>query len=269
MPHVHPIPVPKVLCISGHDPGGGAGIQADIETVAALGGHALSVITALTVQDTVGLRRAVAVDAQLLAEQLDCLMEDGLVQAVKIGLIGSAEQLPVIARVLDRARVPVVCDPVLHSGGGQDFTSSTFVDDMRRLLFPRVTLMTPNAAEARRLVPGAATLDDCGQALLACGSGHVLVTGGDEASTEVINAWYAPGAVPQRFRWRREPLTFHGAGCTLAAAIAVRLAQGLGMEAALGQAQAWTQACLASSIETGRGRPLPLRRAPLAITARS
>ena len=181
-----------VLCLSGHDPGGGAGLQADIETLAAHGVHALGVITALTVQDSHNVRRVIATDPALLDEQLDMLLADVQPDAVKLGLLGAIDQLSVIVRHLARLAVPVVCDPVLRAGGGTDLVAIDYPAELRRRLLPHVTVLTPNASEARRLVPGAGgDLDACAAALLADGCQRVLITGGDEAGASVINHLHA------------------------------------------------------------------------------
>ncbi len=250
---------PLVLCLSGLDPSGGAGLQADIESVAALGGHALGVITALTAQDTRDVARVVATDPALLEQQLDLLLRDSPPQAFKLGLLGGAEQLPVILAALRRCPVPVVCDPVLRAGGGALLHGEAAAQTLRRELFAAVTVLTPNAAEARRLCPDSASLDDCGASLLEAGCGNVLITGGDEPGVSVVNTWYAPGQPPRRYTWPRLPETFHGAGCTLAAAIAALLARGLPVEAALLQAQEWTQQTLQNALRIGQGRPIPGR----------
>ncbi len=252
---------PLVLCLSGLDPSGGAGLQADIESVAALGGHALGVVTALTAQDTRDVTRVVATDPALLEQQIDLLLRDSPPQAIKLGLLGGAEQLPVIVATIRRCPVPVVCDPVLRAGGGALLHDETAAQTLRRELFAAVTVLTPNAAEARRLCPGSASLDACGASLLEAGCGHVLITGGDEPGASVVNTWYAPGQAPHRYTWPRLPETFHGAGCTLAAAIAALLARGLPVGAALQQAQEWTQGTLRQALRVGQGRRIPGRRA--------
>lgn len=251
--------LPAVLCLSGLDPSGGAGLQADIETVAALGGHALGLVTALTVQDSRNVASVHPVDSALLAAQLELLLADCKPGAVKLGLLGSVEQLPMILTAARTCGAPLVCDPVLRAGGGAILLGDEAAAALRRELLPAVTVLTPNAAEARALCPGARSLDDCGAALLAGGCAHVLITGGDEPGAEVINTWYAPGHEPRRYAWPRLPETFHGAGCTLAAAIAVLLAQGLTMESALEQAQRWTQQSLERAFAVGRGRRIPGR----------
>lgn len=249
----------RILCIAGLDPCGGAGLQADIETVAALGGHALGIVSALTVQDSRDVGRVQAVDADLLAEQLRVLVADCRPDAVKLGLIGDVVQLPRIVAVLSALAVPVVCDPVLRAGGGRDLVTETYPQALRRVLLPQVSVLTPNAAEARRLVPEAGSLDDCAAALLADGCQRVLITGGDEPDVPVVNRSYASGGGVRRFEWPRLPETFHGAGCTLAAAIAARLGIGDDPDAAIEAGQRWTQAALARAFAVGGGRRIPGR----------
>lgn len=249
----------RVLCLSGLDPGGGAGLQADIETLQAHRVHALGLVTALTVQDSRNVARVVPTAPELLQAQLDCLLADTRPAAIKIGLIGSADQLPVLRAAIDRCAVPVVCDPVLRAGGGADLAGAGFEDALLRLLLPAVTVLTPNAAEARRLVPAAASLAACAEALLAAGCARVLITGGDEPGPTVVNTLYAAGRPPHRQEWPRLPETFHGAGCTLAAAIAARIARGDAIDAAIHGAQTWTQQALTGAFAVGTGRRIPAR----------
>lgn len=255
----HPPSRPVVLCLSGLDPSGGAGLQADIETIAALGGHALGVLTCLTVQDTRNVAAVVPTDPALLRRQLEVLLADCRPQAIKLGLVGGVEQLPVILEVIGHCRVPVVCDPVLRAGGGALLHDAAAVAALRERLLAGVTVLTPNAAEARRLCPGAADLDACGAELLAAGCARVLITGGDEPGEQVTNRVYAPGAAPRRWHWPRLPETFHGAGCTLASAVAALLARGDDIDTALGRAQAWTQDSLGRALAVGQGRRIPGR----------
>jgi hydroxymethylpyrimidine/phosphomethylpyrimidine kinase len=250
---------PLVLCLSGHDPGGGAGIQADIETIAALGGHALAVITAHTVQDTTNVARVVAADPGLLQAQLDALLADCTPRAVKVGLLGAAAQAGLVAATIRRVGVPAVLDPVLRAGGGAVLADAALVERLRHELLPLAAVVTPNVAEARRLAPGAHTVDDCGRALLDAGARHVLITGGDEPGDPVVNHWFAQGRAPRRYAWPRVPGRFHGAGCTLAAAIAARLADGRSATAAVEDAQAFTHRSLGRAFAPGRGRAIPGR----------
>lgn len=249
---------PVVLCLSGHDPTGGAGIQADIEAVASLGAHAATVITAHTVQDSQNVARSVAADAQLLREQLDALLNDLSIAVIKVGLLGDATQPALIAGIAQRIKVPLVLDPVLRAGGGADLASEALLGAMKSALMPVTTVLTPNASEARRLT-GLVELDACGAALLAAGCSNVLITGGDEPGEAVVNRWYAAGRTPRTYAWPRLPGSFHGAGCTLAAGLAALLATGLPLPQALADAQAYTQRCLAAATAPGHGRKFPRR----------
>jgi len=249
---------PAVLFLSGHDPGGGAGIQADLETAAALGGHGLSLITAHTVQDTRDVVAVRAPDLALLREQAALLLADVPVKAIKVGLLGAPEQVPFIVELIERTGAPAVVDPVLRAGGGAELASGALVEALKRAL-PRIEVLTPNAAEARRLVPQARDLDAAGAALVALGAKHVLITGGDEPGEAVVNRWYRRDGAPRAFSWPRLPGPFHGAGCTLAAAVATLLAQGSSVGAALADAQAFTQRALERGFAPGRGRRIPDR----------
>ena len=253
---------PTVLCLSGHDPGGGAGIQADIETVAALGGHALSLISAHTVQDTTDVTRVQAVDLALLREQAAVLLADVAPRAIKVGLLGSAAQAGFVSELARQTGAPVVLDPVLRAGGGAELAPAGLLDALAALL-PQVEVLTPNAAEARRLAPGAGDLDACGRELLRRGARNVLITGGDEseagAGESVVNRWFRGDGSPRAFAWPRLAGPFHGAGCTLASAIATLLARGESVGAALADAQAWVHQALQRGFRPGRGRPIPGR----------
>lgn len=253
-----------MLCISGHDPTGGAGIAADLESCAALGAHALTVISANTVQDTSDVRRVSTVPPILLAAQIEALAQDCAIAAIKIGLLGDAAQIAPITQIIRRLRVPVVLDPVLRAGGGKNLTSLHLQAALTAELLPLTDVLTPNAAEARLLAPRAQSLDACAQVLLASGCKNVLITGGDEPgapdSDDVINTWHRREHAPVEFRWPRITGGFHGAGCTLASAIAALLASGHDTAAALAQAQAFTQRALLAAVTIGQGRKIPLRR---------
>ncbi len=253
---------PLVLCLSGHDPVGGAGLQADIEAIAAQGAHAIGIITALTVQDTQNVRRVSATAPTLMAEQIACVLDDCNIAAIKLGLLGDAEQVETICAAVDRCSAPLVIDPVLRAGGGATLANTATTQALLEQLIPRATVITPNAAEARRLAPGLNTLDACADALLARGCEHVLITGGDEPTQTADNVWYTQNAAPRRFVWPRLPGPFHGAGCTLASALAARLALGEPIELALQSAQAYVHRCLAHAQRIGHGRLIPARLQP-------
>lgn len=250
---------PQVLCISGHDPTGGAGIHADIEACAAHHVHALTVIAANTVQDTSNVSRVLPVAPMLLAQQMDALLQDCRIDAVKIGLLGDAQQIPYLVEFLAALRVPIVMDPILRAGGGGNLVTQGLQLAMLEQLLPLVTVLTPNAAEARRLAPDCKNLSDAASVLLNRGCQNILITGGDEPDEMVTNTWHRRTHTAQAWHWPRLPGGFHGAGCTLAASIAAKLAGGAELQQALEDAQAYTHRCLARALTVGQGRPIPQR----------
>ncbi|HZP12097.1 MAG TPA: bifunctional hydroxymethylpyrimidine kinase/phosphomethylpyrimidine kinase [Nevskiaceae bacterium] len=252
---------PCVLCISGHDPSGGAGIQADIETCAALGAHALSVISAHTVQDTHDVQRVSAVAPILIAAQLSALIADAAPRAAKIGLLGDAAQIEVIAQQLRPLAIPTVMDPVLRAGGGRALVSTQLEAAMIDGLFPIVELLTPNAREARRLAREN-DLQRCGTALRDLGARNVLITGGDEPGERVVDWLFTARGDAIRLESARLPETFHGAGCTLASAIAAELALGRALVEAVERGRAFVDQALRRAFAVGTGRRIPRRPQP-------
>jgi hydroxymethylpyrimidine/phosphomethylpyrimidine kinase len=247
-----------ILAIGGHDPGGGAGIQADIEAIAANGGHAVTAITALTVQDTVNVSRVVPIEAELFRQTLATLDGDFTIDAIKIGLIGDVGIAEVIADFLDSHQdIPVVLDPVLAAGGGTEMSSRQLREFMLDRLLPYVALVTPNLPEAQRLT-GEKDAAGCASALLDKGAGAVFVTGGHDGGDTIINLWF-DGNSEQRFEWERLEGEFHGSGCTLASAVAVFLAREMPVKLALRLAQAFTHDALAKAEQLGRGQKIPRR----------
>ncbi len=252
---------PVVLCIAGHDPVGGAGIQADIETLASLGCHAATAISCLTVQDTLDVSRVAPVALGLLSAQIQAIRDDLPVAAVKIGLLGDPKIAAVAMAGLTGIGVPLVLDPVLAAGGGRDFSGGGLPRAIAALL-PQVSLLTPNRAEARRLT-GAQDADAAAQALLDAGCGAVLLTGADEATgDQVVNRLFRPGQPPQDYAWPRLPERYHGSGCTLASACAARLALGEDLMTAVQLAQEYTWQSLRHAHHPGRGQALPRRVRP-------
>jgi hydroxymethylpyrimidine/phosphomethylpyrimidine kinase len=250
--------LPVVLCLSGHDPSGGAGIQADIEAVRAQGAHPATVITALTVQDSRNAYAVVPLDPQEMLAQAELLLEDLPVAAIKLGMLGSAGHAVALASLLRRhPALPLVFDPVLRAGGGAALADQALVDAMLEQLLPLTFVLTPNAAEARALAH-AGSDGDCARWLLSRGARHVLVTGGDEPGDDVCNHLYGPAAT-RSWRWPRLPHRYHGSGCTLAAALAARLALGMDVEAAADAAQTYTWQTLAAAYAPGRGQHFPRR----------
>jgi hydroxymethylpyrimidine/phosphomethylpyrimidine kinase len=256
---------PIVLSFAASDPTGGAGLQADLLTLASMGCHPLSVVTALTVQDTRGVEGVLAIDAEWVSAQARTLLEDMPVAAFKLGVLGSAENAAAIAEVLaDYPAVPVILDPVLTSGRGDALADDALVQALRTLIVPQSTIVTPNSIEARRLAEDeledeALDLDDCAQRLLAMGCHYVLITGTHEIGTEVVNTLYADGGVVRTDRWPRLPGSYHGSGCTLASALAAALANGLDVAEAAHDAQEFTWQALANGFRPGMGQLLPDR----------
>jgi hydroxymethylpyrimidine/phosphomethylpyrimidine kinase len=247
-----PLPPPLVLSFAATDPTGGAGLQADVLTLAALGCHPLSVATAITVQDTHGVARVAALEAQLVAEQAARLLAELAVAAFKIGVVASAANAQAIAAVLAaHPRVPVVLDPVLASGRGDALADAATRDALREALVPRATVLTPNTLEARALGGVAACL--------ARGCRYVLVTGTHAETPEVVNTLHSAQGVEREDRWPRLPGSYHGSGCTLAAAIAARLAHGDPVPAAVRAAQDYTWRALERGFRPAGGQYLPVR----------
>jgi hydroxymethylpyrimidine/phosphomethylpyrimidine kinase len=251
---------PVVLSFAGHDPTGGAGLQADIEAFVSLGCHPTSVITTLTVQDTVDVKFVQPLEAGLVVQQARAVLEDLPVMAVKIGLLGSVEVVEAVHTVLtDYPRLPVVLDPVLASGGGTPMAEDEVTEALRALLLPQVTVLTPNGIEARRLAPEADSLDACAMALLECGADLVLITGGHEPTPDVVNRLYGNHRRLDTFSRARLPHDYHGSGCTLSSGIAALLAQGNEPRSAIHQAQEYAWNCLRHGRRLGMGQHLPNR----------
>ena len=249
-----------VLSFAASDPTGGAGIQADLLTIAALGCHPLSVITAITVQDTHGVERMLPIDAAWISAQAQRLLDDMPVAAFKAGVLGSAQNVRAVSEVIaQHAAVPFVVDPVLASGRGDPLAQDAAIEALRELILPQATMLTPNSLEARRLADGAADLAECARRLVDQGCEYVLITGTHEAGDEVVNTLYDASGVVRADRWPRLPASYHGSGCTLASAIAAELAKGLEPPEAAHAAQRFTWESLAAGFKPGGGQFLPNR----------
>ena len=249
----------NILVIGGHDPSGGAGIQADIESIAANGCHAVTVISTMTVQDTRNVFQMIPVQTSILRRQLDVLLNDMPVAAVKIGLIGNAENARLIARRLRRMpQIPVIVDPVLAAGGGSELATDALLQFYRNELLPLTTVFTPNLPEAQRLSEQV-EVDDCAFALLDKGAKNVLITGGHEQDKAVVNRLYDNSGKVEEWEWQIFEGEFHGSGCTLASAIAAFVARQIPLKLALRLAQAYTCDTLDKALQLGNGQLIPLR----------
>ena len=249
----------RVLSIAGSDSGGSAGIQADLKTIAALGGYGMTAITAITVQNTVGVRAIQALPAELLAQQIDAVAEDIGVDAVKIGMLHDVAVVRAVAAALQRHRFPhVVLDPVMVATSGDKLITQDTVAVLIRELFPLATLITPNLDEAGwligRNIRGVDELEGAARELLALGARAVLLKGGHLDGPELTDLLLAPPAAPQRWSARRiATRNTHGTGCTLSSAIACQLALGEPLAAAVQSARAYVRGALAAGADVATG----------------
>lgn len=257
---------PIVLTFAATDPSCGAGMQADILTIASMGCHPLAVVTGITVQDTSGVDDIQAVDSDWVVDQARTVLEDMPVAAFKIGLLGSIENIAAIAEVIsDYPDIPLVFDPVLASGRGDELANEDMLDAMRELLLPQTTILTPNSMEARRLIidedneADDPTLEQSAKRILELGCEYVLITGTHENTPKVINTLYGERGIVRADTWPRLPGIYHGSGCTLASAIAALLANGLSMEDAVHEAQEYTWEALKYGFRPGMGQHIPDR----------
>lgn len=257
---------PLVMSFAATDPSGGAGLQADMLTIASMGCHPLSVVTAITVQDTSGVDDVLPMESEWVTDQARAMLEDVPVAAFKVGLLGSVENIVAIAEVLaDYPDVPFVMDTVLASGRGDELANEDMLDAMRELLIPQATLITPNSMEARRLAMDEdneednPSLEECARRLLAMGCEYVLITGTHEQSPTVVNTLYSSDGVVRSDSWERLPDIYHGSGCTLASAIAALLAQDVDVADAVQEAQEYTWQTLSAGFRPGMGQHIPDR----------
>lgn len=258
---------PIVMVFAATDPTGGAGLQADIMTLASMGCHPVSVVTAITVQDTMGVDGVLPIDGEWVADQARCILEDMPVAAFKIGVLGSLEAVAAVAEVVsDYPEIPLILDPVLASGRGDELASDEMLSAIRELLIPQTTVLTPNSLEARRLAAeenddgdDQPSLADCAQRILASGCEYVLITGTHENTGEVVNTLYNDEGVVRSDSWPRLPGNYHGSGCTLASALAATIANGVDMQEAVRDAQEYTWQSLKLAFRPGMGQQIPDR----------
>jgi len=256
---MNPLP-PVVLCFGGTDPTGGAGLPADILSIASLGCHPATVVTAVTAQDTTGIKDFAAIPPELIIAQARAVLEDMPVAAFKTGMLGSTAAASAVASIVDDyPDIPLIVDPLQASGRGDPLSAEPLEDALRVLLLPRALLITPNTEEARQLAPDADTLDACAQELLSLGCEYVLITGTHENTPQVIHRLYGNKRLLDTFHFERLPASYHGSGCTLAAACAASLAHGLEPANAITQALHYTWHSLKHGYRPGMGQHLPDR----------
>jgi hydroxymethylpyrimidine/phosphomethylpyrimidine kinase len=255
---------PAVLTFAATDPSGGAGMQADILTLASMGCHPLSVITAITVQDTRGVEGVLSIDSDWVADQARAILEDVPVAAFKIGVLGSVENVAAIAEIVsDYPEIPLILDPVLASGRGDEFANEDVLQAIRELLVPQTTIITPNTPELRRLAleedEENAGIEVLALRLIELGAEYVLATGTHESTADVINTLFHEKGIVRSDVWQRLPGSYHGSGCTLASAIAATMARGLEVGDAVREAQEYTWQTLKFGFRPGMGQFVPDR----------
>lgn len=250
---------PVILVLAGHDPCGGAGIQADIETIASKGCHAASVITCMTTQNTTEFRRVIPVSPEDFNQQIEMILADMPVSACKIGLITDIGILSIIEKTLMALMdIPVVLDPVISAGTGTKIITDDVHISLHEKLLPFITVITPNSTEARTLT-GIDNLDAAASDLLARGCRAVLITGAHEQTDKVVNTLYLRDEPPLKNEWERLPGNYHGSGCTLSSCIVALLAQGKTIREAVAMAQKYTWHTLKHGMMLGKGQYHPDR----------
>ncbi len=250
----------RVLSIAGSDSGGGAGIQADIKTITALGGYAATVITAITAQNTLGVRDIHPVPVEIIRSQMDAVLEDIGADCIKTGMLASAE---IIEAVYERLvalgpHIPRVIDPVMVATSGAQLIDEGAVTALKARLIPGAALLTPNIPEAEVLsgmkITDIEAMKLAGRALLGLGAKTVLVKGGHMTGAQVQDVLLSQQGVEIFSSPRIDTLHTHGTGCTLASAIATGLAQGMGLTDAVRRARAYVQVAIGTAPGFGAGQ---------------
>ncbi|HEX7866926.1 MAG TPA: bifunctional hydroxymethylpyrimidine kinase/phosphomethylpyrimidine kinase [Variovorax sp.] len=269
----------RVLSIAGSDSGGGAGIQADLKTFAALGCYGMTAITALTAQNTLGVSGIHGVPPDFLKAQIQAVVEDIGVDAVKLGMLHAPEVVEVVAWAIDRYQLKnVVLDPVMVATSGDRLIAAETVQVLVRELFPRAVVVTPNLDEAALLIghaiEGVDALDGAADELLALGAKAVLLKGGHLPGNEVVDVLLQSGGERKRLASARiDSRNLHGTGCTLSSAIAAHLALGATLPEAVERARTYILGAMAAGadVKIGAGHgplnhgfaPVPTHRVPL------
>lgn len=249
----------RVLIIAGSDSGGGAGVQADIKTVSALGGYAATAITAITAQNTLGVFGVEPVSPAMVVQQMELVLSDIGADAIKIGMLHDAELIEAIARVLAEkaAGIPIVLDPVMVAKGGHPLLAPEAVESLKTRLLPLSSIITPNIPEAELLcgfpVNSVEKMRRAASELRAGGGHSVLVKGGHGQGPLVEDVWVSEELSFLFSSPRIETKNTHGTGCTLASAIATLLAQGYGEHESVARARAYVQGAIRHAPNIGKG----------------
>jgi hydroxymethylpyrimidine/phosphomethylpyrimidine kinase len=254
-----PAPLGRVLIIAGSDSGGGAGIQADIKAVTALGGHAATAITALTAQDTLGVHGVLPIPVAFIRQQIAVVLRDIGADALKTGMLHDSPTIAAVCEALaaEAPGVPLVADPVMVAKGGHALLQPDAVEALKRQLLPLATLITPNLPEAEVLtgleIREEAAMHRAAAALLAMGVRAVLLKGGHLEGPRVVDLLATPEGITRFEDSKIETRHTHGTGCTLASAIAAGLARGLPLPRAVARARAYVRAAILAAPGLGQG----------------
>lgn len=252
--------IPVVLCFSGLDPSGGAGIQADIESISSHGCIAAPIITAATVQDTQDVISFAPMPADLIIEQARAVLEDMPISVIKIGMVGSTEIAEAINQILtDYPAISVIYDPVFSTEKDGALSTPDLVDCVRDLLLPKTTILTPNIFEAHALAPGSDTPAAAAIGLLETECEYILLTGTHGKTPDVVHSLFSNHRELKQFHYDRLPHKYHGSGCTLAASIAALLAIGQEPVGAIHHALDYTHKTLVNGRRIGMGQLHPDR----------
>lgn len=249
----------RVLIVAGSDSGGGAGIQADIKAVTALGGYAATAITALTAQDTTGVHGVFAVPIDFIQQQMQVVLGDIGADCVKTGMLHNADVIEAVTEVLERDApgVPVVVDPVMFAKGGASLLKPEAVDALKSCILPAATVLTPNIPEAEAItgmkIEGDGDMERAAAALMELGAEAVFLKGGHAVGDTVRDLLATPDGREFMVQPRIDTTHTHGTGCTLASAIATGIAQGLAVRDAAARAQAYVHAAIAGAPGYGKG----------------
>jgi hydroxymethylpyrimidine/phosphomethylpyrimidine kinase len=256
----------RVLVVAGSDSGGGAGIQADIKTISALGGYAATAITALTAQNTTGVYDVLPVTPAFIARQIEVVLGDIGADAIKTGMLGDAASVEAIASAVANCPVPLVLDPVMQAKGGARLLTEQGIGALKRGLIPLAAVITPNLPEAELLagmaIPDRQAMYHAASALLSLGARAVLLKGGHLPGDTVVDVLATPDGVEEFAEARIVSRHTHGTGCTLASAIATGLAQGMPLREAVLRARSYVRAAIATAPGFGAGHG-PLNHAVL------
>ncbi|MBR0643530.1 bifunctional hydroxymethylpyrimidine kinase/phosphomethylpyrimidine kinase [Roseomonas hellenica] len=246
----------KVLICAGSDSGGGAGIQADIKTVTALGGYAMTAITALTAQNTLGVQGVMPVPVDFIRQQMRLVLDDIGADAIKTGMLQDSPTIEAVLAELPRD-VPLIADPVMVAKGGHPLLHPEAIETLKARLIPAAALVTPNLPEAELLaghaIAGEADMERAGRTILALGTGAVLMKGGHMEGAVLVDLLVTAAGTARFEAPRIDTRHTHGTGCTLASAIATGLAQGMPLHDAVARARRYVRAAIQAAPGYGHG----------------